>query len=279
MIYQYYNKLNQTHYENVEATWKDIADAIRNPITTIVNREDIPLWSFYTTVKEPELSYGLPHACADNFLTLHVIQLDFHDGVSTIDWFKETYKQYRFLLYTSFRSKPEHHKFRVIMPLMSTFANVMMRCKAVTQDLSSKFPGCDTSTFNSFRRQRVPAVNPETPANYTYHINNGVCYDIDQFAYLPAYNTWKAKRDAYLTPSTFFTMDINQLNRGDYNPLTGIERKLSAESWEEGSRNNTMFKYVGWMRSKEIDNWEISQLMHKYIPSDMFTELESMLRR
>ena len=279
MIYQYYNKLNQTHYENREGSWKDIADAVRNPITNIYTREDIPLWSFYNTRSEPELSFGLPHACADNFTTLYALQIDFDDGIATIDWFKSTYSKYRFILYTSYRSKPDHHKFRVILPIEATFANAMMRCKDITADIASKFPNCDTSTFNSFRRQRVPASNPEYPENYQWNINKGELYDLDQFAYLPTYNAWKKKLDDYMVAPTFFTMDINDLNRGEYNPMKFIESKLENETWIEGSRNNTMFKYVSWMRYKGINSYDIASVMRQYIDSDMINELDQMLKR
>lgn len=160
-------------YKLYERDAASIEAFIKAPMTNVHCRENVPLWAFYRPIAEPSLAKdGLPSGCADNMRDVTALQIDY-DGGTTIDDFIQQFADTRFLLYTSYRSTPALNKFRVIFPLAESFANALLKSPRNKQLLEAMFVGCDTSTVNSFRKQRVPALDPMHPEFYRYHINSG----------------------------------------------------------------------------------------------------------
>ena len=160
-------------YTLLERPIDAIHQCMANPINNIFNRDDVPLWAFYDPISKPSLAKdGLPAGCADNMLQVHALQIDY-DGELPIKDFCEMFNNTYFLLYTSFRSSPAKEKFRVILPLAEPIKNGLLRCAANKELVSAMFPACDQSTINSFRKQRVPALDPRNPHHYQYIIHDG----------------------------------------------------------------------------------------------------------
>ncbi len=191
MNVQFYKNLYSGYSSYQVDSWQFVIDAIKNPQTKYTNREDIPLWSFYVPIDTPSVNkYGEPNGCADNMRQLHALQIDFDDNVTRIEDFCTRYKDTTFYLYTSFRHSEEHHKFRVIIPLDATYGNNLFRAGSNKELLLSKFEGCDKSTINSFRKQRIPALDPYNPDRYRFIINEGKLFSLPFSEMVRNYNEY-----------------------------------------------------------------------------------------
>lgn len=284
MIWQWYDKRDgQTHYTHKETGWGEIVRHCEQPFTGIWDKKSVPLWSFYQPVAVPVLDHnGLPHAKSSNFMRFHAMQVDFEERGATIEWFCEAFKAYRYILYTSYRHTPDAHRFRVIMPLKWAFPNNMMSCPSIRQQLIDMFPGCDPSTFNSFRRQHLPAVNPDRPDDYRWTWNQeGTALEIDYFKFNPEYDIWKKG----LQPidksqvTDIFDTPINSIQSHSTDVVDAFDALVAKTQWVNGNRNNTMWGLISWGRKIGVSPWDISRVMQQYVPWDIRDELNTMLKR
>jgi len=157
-------------------TWNDICNMAIEPITLKTGQE-APLWSFYN-MKGMRGEYGRLLGIAKNVSYVIAMQIDYDDGVTTINNFKEQFKDYAFILYTSKSHTDLLNKFRVIIPLKYPIDNKIYSTKSSRHYLKSIFVGCDNTTFDAWRKQRIPHKT-STTTSYIHHINHGKLYHLD----------------------------------------------------------------------------------------------------
>lgn len=191
MNIQFYKNLYSGYVNASVDSWNFVIDAIKNPQDKYTDRELIPLWSFYNTIETPSLDkYNEPRGCGDNMRQFTALQIDFDDNIVRIEDFCKSYKDITFYLYTSFRHSEQHHKFRVIIPLDAPYGNKLLTCSVNKELLLSMFIGCDKSTINSFRKQRIPALDPNNSGAYRYVINEGKQFSLPFNILVSNYNAY-----------------------------------------------------------------------------------------
>ena len=298
MIIQFYRNL-YSGFINTEISLDEILNAIKNPKTNFHVREDIPLWSFYIPVAQDDLSKnekGEPRGCSDNMRSVHAFQIDFDSNIMTIEKFCEQYKKFEFYLYTSFSHKPDYHKFRVILPLNGAHSNLLMKVPENCKIFSDAFPGCDISTINSFRKQRIPAVNPEHPEYYRFVINNGKKWDIDFRQAVANYDKMINRNQERVMSRSTVTSDESDMPE-EYYHIEGlyVPRQLNVKECTElacrkaisvlpwGTRGTgiihaTLCTWFGKMTTAGFDAMDIMDIFDEYAPTSMRQELLGICR-
>jgi len=171
-------------------TWNDICDMVRNPLV-ISNTEIEPeLWSFYI-MKGERGEYGRLKANQFNVDKIIAMLIDFDDGRTIKDFIRQ-YSDTKFALYTSKSHTKYHNKFRVVMPLKTPMSNVVFSDKSNKEYLKDLFKGCDKSTFDAWRKQRIPFITPATE-EYIWHVNKGALFELDTELMVSNYKDAKAK--------------------------------------------------------------------------------------
>lgn len=102
------NSAFETHIEPNKCTLKEIVDYVEHPNITD-SKEKNGLWCFGECL-DPDKGHQKSNIINKSKFFI----LDYDNGY-TIDEFCKEYKDYFFIIYTSFSHTKEHHKFRVIM--------------------------------------------------------------------------------------------------------------------------------------------------------------------
>jgi len=118
---------------------------------------------------------------ASNVVAASMLILDYDDG-TTIETVKERLHEWLHIGYTSHSHKPEHHKFRIIIPLKTPVPiHLMKKTKYSEQSilpaLYDTFKGLDLTTFDlarSFFMPSCPAANQHFAQSWC---NNGTEFD------------------------------------------------------------------------------------------------------
>jgi len=150
-------------------SWDELCNKVMNPKR--LNEEDSPLWSFYDFVDKPELKYGAIRGIANNVKNVNCMTIDYDDGTVTIKDFMDIWKDYKYILYTSKSHSMDLHRFRVVIPLAQAIPIEYYSNKLSKHYLREQFQGCDITTFDRWRKQRIPYVMPHTVDYYYAHAN------------------------------------------------------------------------------------------------------------
>lgn len=181
MSWQWHPKIECDYFEEKVGVWKDVVRTVSNP-RKFARKEDIPLWSFYNLVPKCDREQARDrihlHACSANMESINALQIDYDDGSVTIAQFIDEHEGLEYALYTSPSHRTTHHKFRVVIPLRKPLMNVYLTKGNVKKYFLDMFHGCDLSTINSFRKQRMPAL-PLSGDDYQYRIGVGKRFDVD----------------------------------------------------------------------------------------------------
>lgn len=137
----------------------DIIQTLKEPLITN-NKHENGLWMFGDC---SDVNLG---SQTDNITYKGKFFMIDYDNGYTIEQFEEDYKDYFYLLYTSFSHTNEHHKFRVIM-----FGNWENPMNVDTQNiiLSECFRNADKTTLQPNRLFYLPAHKPNSPYVYKQH--------------------------------------------------------------------------------------------------------------
>ena len=274
-------------------TWDNLCHAVANPSTAHLDKDAVPLWAFYTPLDKPKIGYwGKPKFTTDNFKYCHALLMDFDNDESgsemvSFDEIKERYG-YKFLLYTSYRHRPDHHKFRMVIPLRQKFDHRLMRVTKVKEWFANHFAGVDElASIKTLQKHKIPAHHP-TDTNYRYHIE-----DSDTYIRLPIkqFLRWKkeqeeeeerlyaASRNRRPVPSRVFDMtkgDIIEMNRIKNLTIHHVN-ELRAMSWERGSGNDVhgnLCRIAYSLQKNGIPDW--LGLMLSFIPRKLHSEVKRM---
>ena len=220
-------------------------------------KESVPVALYGRMVDRPVLNdNGQIRPLGMNIESLTYYQLDFDDGAYTIDGFIDEFKDnFAFILYTSYSyGFKENDRFRVVIPL-----DEPLQCKDMGTYFKKALDGvfrCDSSCHDRAHMQCIPAIRaPDAP--YRFHINN-----IAKRFHIP-WNLVANEESKAVAAYTFTRALENWWERCD-RMLGRVreepdpeEMKRRALQWAQqqfdqcpvGSRNNTMFSTLSWLKS------------------------------
>lgn len=265
---------------NMDFSWDEVTYMVKHPRFFKGSGSEIQLWSFYNLVDSPILGeFGQPRGIADNVKEVVAMQLDF-DGGRTMQSFAKEFKEYTWALYTSKSHSSALHKFRVVMPLDKPVARELFSNKKSKEYLMDIFKGCDKTTFDRWRKQRVPYVTPESVHQYKFHINDGMLYSLDTSILLANYeeakvmysrsgNASTVDLNASILDMTFDELEeVNKLNA----LITIYEDELASINWlnrgagedvHSRARRVIYSLRMNGMGSSEVYNFVMSYCPHK----------------
>lgn len=198
--------------------WDDICNMVKRPIR-LKNKQEASLWSFYN-MKGQRGEYGRLLGVKDNVLSVIAMQIDYDDGAITIDKFKREFEDFAYLLYTSKSHSSISHRFRVVLPLKYAIDNRIYSSKSTREYLQMLFYGCDKTTFDGWRKQRIPHITEQTK-EYVYHINHGKLFELDINLMNDLYEQDVAKQSSY--NYTNFNYDAEYM---EVDPFTSTLREI-----------------------------------------------------
>lgn len=272
-----------------DITWEQIKNLVANPKRCYLSKNVVPLWSFYNKINNcPMNTKGEFIANGQNMQSIYALMVDFDDG-RTIDSFIEEFKGVKYLLYTSFRSTPELNKFRVILPLKRAIDNKYFGVPKNKQILLNQFSNCDKSTINSFRKQKIPALNPKCPENYRYHINTTGDYlaiDIDVFevnyqeslVVTRPLRVYGDRDHSYTQVKGLFVP--KELDIDDLTEISCRKELKQLDFYKRGTGvvHYTLCSVYGKLKKVGFDPWYIADIMREYAPSTSYQEIDQLTK-
>ena len=273
-------------YEVVDGNYERVKNAARNPSTKFLTKEEVPLWAFYMPIDNPTLGYyGKTKFITENFKGVYALLMDFDDGI-TIDEAIEMHKDFEFTLYTSFRHKDDHHKFRMVIPLSTPMNHRLFRYKKVKQWFVDKFKGVDAlASIKTLQKHKIPAHHPDDTA-YRFHINEGYRLElpIDDFAEW-AYEEIR-DRPSYATKKTYdsvFEIPLEDMykKRHEERSTEALQEhhmaELKAMSWDRGASNDVhgnLCRIAYSLQMAGVYDWY--EIIMSYAPEAYSREVQRM---
>ena len=286
MIVQYYKSIYDK-FTNHQTDWDKIKYYVANPATRYTSKSDVPLWSFYVPRKDLQPNEaGEYTGNGDNMEYCYALMVDYDDGVK-IDDFIDKFPTMKYLLYTSFRSCDELNKFRVIIPLAKPLDNKYMKSPVNKNILLEMFDGCDKSTINVFRKQKIPALDPANPQNYRYHINTtGDLLTINHDLF---HDNWvesqKKPESRYRHNDHRYTQIKGlfvpkELDVAECTELACRKQMRDINFYKRGTGNVhfQLCQIYGKMKKVGFDSYYITSMMCEYASNDAYNEIEQIGR-
>lgn len=152
---------------------KDLVHLIEHPLIR-EDKSQCPLAAFAIPAMPWTPSDDDPDsmaATAENTTAYTAIQLDYDDGLVTIDQWIDEHKDIQFYLFSSYNHIVKGERFKVILPLAEPLDQNDMggayKCYMMTQ-----FPHCDATCFDRAHFQLLPCISRENIDKYCYCIND-----------------------------------------------------------------------------------------------------------
>jgi hypothetical protein len=241
------------------------------------NRKCIPLWAFYTP-KDQIVKLrpnGKPSGCIDNMYVMHTLQIDFDDGIKMDDVI-DKWKDYTYLCFTTPSHSLEKDKFRLIVPLDCGYVADIFRFREIKQEMLNMVEGCDKSTFDSFRKQRMPGkMHIDSP--YRYEVNTGKLYNIPEYicdmydelseAEEEEKNKPLVKYGGNKSNSNIFTMPIEDINKSEDAILDYVDSVLSNLDFNfkgGGVVNAALLRCNSFMEHAGLSSYERRIVLYGY---------------
>jgi hypothetical protein len=267
-------------------TWEDICNKVRNPCVITKDGIEPELWSFYI-MKGQRGEYGRLKANQTNVDKVMALQVDFDNG-RTIKDFISKFSDIKFVLYTSKSHTKHHNKFRVIIPLKHMISNDVFSDKSNKDYLKDLFKGCDKSTFDAWRKQRIPFITPATE-EYIWHVNKGRLFELD----IELMNeNWRNARDKYEFGRHIIPMNIDleidpfkttfeeMRQISILNALINRYRdELSSLPWHNrgtGIVHETCRRVYWSLMHHGMDRYDIYSLIMEYSPHKYIEEMKQL---
>lgn len=249
----YYSSYSQAEFENL----------LKNPLV-LSDKTYAPLWIWgrMNETVEMDPTDRLPRCTGDNIDTISCLQLDFDDGTMSIKQFEDTYKDYSYILYTSYSygfKNPGTDRFRVILPLKAPLPVKYLGLSDLKDELLEAFPGVDTTCFDRGHWQCVPVVR-DKKAPYYSNIHKGVHWGPDKWEWeeqfadheqvMEMYKVRLQQRRQALVDSAedFLIVPPNINSEALINKAQEI-----IDGTEEGARDTTLFKVLNYLHDHGCD--------------------------
>lgn len=266
-------------YEPIEGSYDDVLEAIRNPTTKYLSKDEVSLWAFYTPKDHPDLGYWKkPKFNASNMLNCYALLLDFDNDATaskyiSVDDAIQEFSDFRFALYTSYRHRPDHNKFRLVVPLKTPMRNDWFQFDCVKQWFIEKFPGVDIrASIKTLQKHKIPAHHPDD-TNYRYYINEAPELELplDKFNDDIYYEILLQPEPVKRIHKGFLRLTIEDIEDNiKYSCIVGKhEKELSEMKWERGSGydvHGNLCRIAASLQQHGVGDWE--EIMLSYAPNN-----------
>ena len=261
---QYDNKLKCLSW-NAE-TIKKFIYFIKNP-KIIFEKDKIPQWKF--------CNVSNPVRKTENMLSTDVLILDFDDNNYSINNFEINFREFHYILHTSYSYDTIKQKFRVFLFLNQIYDIQRLFFKTSVKAFSpyhyfiKYFPTADKASFIKCQFFKMPAIK-EKGAPYYYKFNKGKLFDPFKelgFEFKLAYDMCfekqaehleKVRKQAEAYRRIHGTVNLDRAKKY-------IDEKL--ENAPDGSRHNTVFGLAAWFKKIGGTYAEFSQMMTSWADS------------
>lgn len=242
--------LIKNQYDNVmrsidlnKESYSQILKSIKNPMI-VENKDIIPQWKFCTIKGEQR--------CTENMGTTNMLILDFDDAGYSYEEFEYNFREYSYIIHTSYSYDGTNSKFRVILPIDKEyeierlfFKNNDNQSFSPYHLLLKHFEHVDPASFVKAQFFKVPAKRSES-APYYYNIHKGETFKMENIkCFINAYNNCIEQAEK----SKYDKQTIWELRKAGYgSDLTkAIEFvKNKMEEAEAGQRHNIIFSLAAW---------------------------------
>lgn len=265
---QKYDNLFQEWADDLPLKWDGVMEKVKNP-EEHESKETMPLWSFYHVSDDADQTWAGPKAIGNSMEFLLAIMVDYDDGVVQLAHVEHMF-DFQFVAYSSPTSTPEKSKFRMIIPLAEPIPNKFFKCKEVRQYMMSKFPHCDESTFDYFRRQRMPCKLSSTDYQYIEKAGDRIELDVAHMESL--WSEWvedqSRKKAEFSKPKpkstggSIFSKSVAEIEEGDY--LKNLMAKYKKELADlniyvrgNGIVHDTLRRIIYSLRKSDVPQDEI----------------------
>lgn len=246
-----------------KCTLKEIIQCVKEPkITDDKHKND--LWCFGECLDE---SKG--HQKDNIIKKSKYFILDYDNGYSIED-FCEEYKDYFYILYTSYSHTKEHNKFRVIM-----YGNYEVPFTEDEQSaiLSETFRNADQTTFQPNRIFYMPAH--KEGAEYIYKFNNGKQFPLYNYVISTLAETKKKYREEEEARTKAFVDYHKKKKDIDCTKCTSVQRYLNTSyPNEKGNGDSNLNLYKAICCCVKYDDYTTLELVKDKAKREHWTDKE-----
>lgn len=241
---QYDNKMKVIQWNKTVAN--NFINVIKNPII-VESKDKIPQWKICSVKGEKR--------CTENMDSTDVLILDYDSNMYSIETFMNRFREYRYILHTSYSYNGLNQKFRVFLFMNKEYEINKLFFKGSVKQYSpyfyliDYFEHIDPSFAVRAQFFKVPAIS-RAGAPYVYHINNGKLFnpfqEIDFFE--TAYEECEMRQINYLRDlESEWEKSRKNYDTGDLSKAKAyVEKQIEAA--EPGTRHNLIFSLSCWWK-------------------------------
>lgn len=238
------------------AVWQKVLKIVREPLV-VPDKAKIPQWKFCSILGEQR--------CTENIGSTNLLILDFDDSTYSIKEFENQFKEYKYILHTSWSYDGNNSKFRVLLFLNKEYdlQRLLFKCHDKTfspyEYMLKAFPHIDPASFVKAQFFKMPAIK-QPGAPYYFNIHNGKPWDpmeIEGFYF--AYTMCEIKQEEYL--KKLEAEHAKRRKRDNDDMTSAIEYiKKKMQELPAGLRHNGVFGLAAWFAGIGGTYQEFSQI-------------------
>lgn len=271
---QFDNKMKVLKWNNTVA--KNVVNLIKEP-QIVASKAEIPQWKFCSVKGEKR--------CTENMGSTDILMLDYDSPEYSIQEFENRFREYRYILHTSYSYDGINQKFRVLLFLDKEYEINKLFFKGSQKQYSPYFylleffDHIDPSFAVRAQFFKIPAVKSKG-SPYYYKINNGKKFNpFEEIEFFEqAYNECEWRQQNYLRDLEASYMKSRKRNKtGDLTKAKEYVEK-TIESAPEGTRHNQIFALACWWKHIGGTYSDFKQIMPTWADSSYNHQLDRLER-
>ena len=168
---RYQTQVDRNYHEH-DLTFEDLIEIVKAPAISDTKNTTGCIVPFDMVYSEDSIELVQSNAYSYTMLIFD------SDSGYTIEQFIEQFKEYQFVLFTTFSHTEDHHRFKAFLPLAQPLEIESLRSKFFKQWMIKKYPFNDEGVLKFFK---CYLPNTKSLDTYRYHINAGRLYDFNDF--------------------------------------------------------------------------------------------------
>lgn len=168
---QYQTKVDQ-RYNEQDLIFENLCEIVKSPTISDTKNNCQCIVPFEMNYSDEIIE--LIQSNANNYTML----IFDSDSGYTIDQFKDQFKEYQYVLFTTFSHTDTYHRFKAFFPLKQPLILNNLRSKWFKDWFMRKYPFQDEGVLKFFKCYLPNCKSMDT---YRYHINEGRLYDFEDF--------------------------------------------------------------------------------------------------
>ena len=223
--------------------WGKVLQIVREPLI-VPDKTKIPQWKFCTIKGEQR--------CTENIGSTNLLILDFDDCSYSFKEFESQFREYKYILHTSWSYDGNNSKFRVLLFLDKEYeiSRLFFKCHDKTFSpyhyMLNAFPHIDPASFVKAQFFKMPAIKaPGVP--YYFSIHNGRPWspmEIEGFSF--AYAMCEMKQEEYIKK-----LEEENAKRRKREPNQDMSKAIEFATRKmnetpAGLRHNAVFGLASW---------------------------------